>query len=736
MNCYHRILNLSMRQELEFDLNDKSSADLSPNTVLLSPQYSLNVKKIYKKGKAIGKDEFLKLKEDFAQIKFAQLHNSSYNKFPCRSHGLESNVGGRGGSILKKMDTMEGRKKIEISCRSSDASFSGSIVDSLCSSDDEPSEISQNSNVASPSVSASWASMECNSPEIFIDFINPDVWDRNSSAVEGIDSMYSKVRGDNKVACSTINGDSPLPKDTFEALHKYHSAMVEVADFPSPLQSDCSSRGNPKPPFSPVGKRLNSFAKSKSPQSPVSHMLEDTKVKLPGTTTLTRNRTYQKSLLNDFSNAAKHADIVSEFIRRDIKYSGLACSPVHLHGNLRLKIKQGLPTFEFKVKCPEDVFVAKPWRAGNTSNWVYTFHSINSRKKSDASGLKSHDCDKYPSIVAQMLVSCNLCSKLEGGVLDNSMVTEFVLYDLMHSRRSVSCKKKSNTEQDASKMLKACRVGAKGETLMVDEKSLASKNKLPTSNVDFDESNSCPLSSAELHPNLEIASIRLQIPFDKRKSLKYKREDMREANSFSKLSDVSSVVEHCRKSFHNRKMQEQVKVVLPTGIHGLPSGENLGPSSLLDRWKHGGGCDCGGWDMACPLILLGNPSIHFAEDQPLIKDYQPLQLFLQGAKENTPTFSMSRVEEGEYAVDFHARLSPLQAFSVCVTILHGTSTCSLARREKNQPLSQCNSLEMLMREEAELFMQSKEKNKTMSKTHKGITLPYVTMPPFSPVARV
>ena len=104
------------------------------------------------------------------------------------------------------------------------------------------------------------------------------------------------------------------------------------------------------------------------------------------------------------------------------------------HGNLRMENKHGVLFFEFKVKCPEDVLVAKTWRTGNAFNWVYTFHSIDNRKKSNANGLGSHDFDKDSSIVAQMLVSCNLCSELDDKVFDNSMVTEFVLYDFTHSR--------------------------------------------------------------------------------------------------------------------------------------------------------------------------------------------------------------------------------------------------------------------------------------------------------------
>ncbi|KAE9459583.1 hypothetical protein C3L33_08552, partial [Rhododendron williamsianum] len=50
-----------------------------------------------------------------------------------------------------------------------------------------------------------------------------------------------------------------------------------------------------------------------------------------------------------------------------------------------------------------------------------------------------------------------------------------------------------------------------------------------------------------------------------------------------------------------------VNVVTPCGNHGLPSTDSRGPSPLLDRWRLGGGCDCGGWDIACPLTFLAIP---------------------------------------------------------------------------------------------------------------------------------
>jgi hypothetical protein len=507
----------------ELNLNEKSCVSLSPNSVLPSHQNCLNVKK----EKAYRNEKF---GEYFSDI------NSSCKSLPCRSHKLEANTEKRHGSVyqssnqvinIKKMATiLEERKKIEISSRtsSSDASFSSSsIFHSLCGSDDEDSMLSHDSELSSqsPSVSDSCAYMDHTIiSNGFIELcINSDVCDKNCSVVEGLGSVNSKIR-------SYKITNSPLRKVEISQSHQ-----------PYPSESDCTSRVSSKVPFSPIRKRLNPFTMSKK---------------------VARNLACQKSLLNDFSNTTKDADMVSvsEFVNRDIKNSSLACSPVHLHGNLKLKNKQGLPYFEFKVNSPKDVFVAKTWRVGNAFNWVYTFHSFDNRKKNNAGSLGSQHCEKDSSMIAQMLVSYSLCSELEDGVFGNYMVTEFVLYDFTHSRKSAS--------------------------------------------------------------SLESAAIVLRIPFHKRESLNYKRGDRNRINTkaYPEPSDISSPV-------------EQVKVVLPIGNHGLPSGESEGPSSLLDRWKHGGGCDCGGWDIACPLILLGNPGVQFHEDSLLAENYQPLELFSQ-----------------------------------------------------------------------------------------------------------
>ena len=51
--------------------------------------------------------------------------------------------------------------------------------------------------------------------------------------------------------------------------------------------------------------------------------------------------------------------------------------------------------------------------------------------------------------------------------------------------------------------------------------------------------------------------------------------------------------------------EPNVAVVLPSQVHGKSNSENGGkPSPLLDRWRSGGLCDCGGWDVGCAITVL------------------------------------------------------------------------------------------------------------------------------------
>jgi len=54
----------------------------------------------------------------------------------------------------------------------------------------------------------------------------------------------------------------------------------------------------------------------------------------------------------------------------------------------------------------------------------------------------------------------------------------------------------------------------------------------------------------------------------------------------------------------NEDYLNSMSIVIPAGIHGGPTTRDGGPSSLIDRWKSSGCCDCGGWDEGCPLTVF------------------------------------------------------------------------------------------------------------------------------------
>ncbi|XP_010520239.1 PREDICTED: uncharacterized protein LOC104799416 [Tarenaya hassleriana] len=106
-----------------------------------------------------------------------------------------------------------------------------------------------------------------------------------------------------------------------------------------------------------------------------------------------------------------------------------------------------------------------------------------------------------------------------------------------------------------------------------------------------------------------------------------------------------------------------VTVILQSGVHSLP--HKGGPSSLIQRWRSGGSCDCGGWDIGCNLRVLSNRS----SKNPASSSSERLDLFsLGGQPEEQPFLSFIPFKEGIYSVGYNSSLSQLQAFSICIAV--------------------------------------------------------------------
>lgn len=107
----------------------------------------------------------------------------------------------------------------------------------------------------------------------------------------------------------------------------------------------------------------------------------------------------------------------------------------------------------------------------------------------------------------------------------------------------------------------------------------------------------------------------------------------------------------------------RINVVIPAGHHGCPMTGDGGPSTLTERWRSGGRCDCGGWDVGCPFTVLHDEG-DFQED------CKTVDLFIEGSRHAEPAIKMVTTSEGVLTVYFRPTLSALQAFSVGVAIIH------------------------------------------------------------------
>ncbi|KAF7805411.1 uncharacterized protein G2W53_037572 [Senna tora] len=170
----------------------------------------------------------------------------------------------------------------------------------------------------------------------------------------------------------------------------------------------------------------------------------------------------------------------------------------------------------------------------------------------------------------------------------------------------------------------------------------------------------------------------------------------------------------------------QATVVLPSGVHSLPS--RGGPSSLIERWKSGGSCDCGGWDLGCKLKILVNENKSCKTSKPS-KGYfaERFELFLQGnGQGNMPALSLTPFKNnGTYSVAFDSSLTLLQAFSICMALMDSNMPYELSGSR--------NSLEGKIPRET-LSIQS-DGIKVLRKLE-DIPASYISYPPLSPVGRV
>ncbi|XP_057789935.1 uncharacterized protein LOC131006804 [Salvia miltiorrhiza] len=318
----------------------------------------------------------------------------------------------------------------------------------------------------------------------------------------------------------------------------------------------------------------------------------------------------------------------------------------------------GLPLFKFTVDNCRDILAATVKELSSKEHmrgWIYTFFSFSDTKKKHAQwinqGSKDNNQSIVSNIVAQMKVSDIVDTDSTGKRHDKSSGREFVL-SAVGSREA---------DQTA-------------DCLPCDE--------LAAVVVKYPE---------RVCGQLNQSTRGLKEPFQRGIERSSSRDD--EGNESGSDGPFSTTV------------------ILPGGHHGVPSkGE---PSPLIKRWKSGGSCDCGGWDLGCQLTVLAGSNQRFNS----IKSHQStaVKLFSQEEGER-PMFVLSPFEEGIFSIEFDSSLKLIQAFSIAIAVAHSGRSVLLSSRVVGETE---NSV-----------------SKIINRAQVEVTAKYASNPPLSPVARV
>ncbi|XP_022893253.1 uncharacterized protein LOC111407807 [Olea europaea var. sylvestris] len=160
-------------------------------------------------------------------------------------------------------------------------------------------------------------------------------------------------------------------------------------------------------------------------------------------------------------------------------------------------------------------------------------------------------------------------------------------------------------------------------------------------------------------------------------------------------------------------------VLLPGGEHGLPGkGE---PSPLIERWKSGGSCDCGGWDMGCKIRVLDNNN---QSSEKCSSTGGRFELFSQDEISETKlVFSLSWFSDGIFSVEFSSSLELLQAFSIGIALFNGMKPAIFSEPDN---FVGCKTSEEI----------SLPENNAAKISKQEVSAKYASLPPLSPAGRV
>ncbi|XP_052203330.1 uncharacterized protein LOC127808765 [Diospyros lotus] len=343
---------------------------------------------------------------------------------------------------------------------------------------------------------------------------------------------------------------------------------------------------------------------------------------------------------------------------------------------LQIAITNGLPLFTFTDEIKGDILAATLKKVNaskkDDNSWIYTFFNVHEVKRKNNwinQGSKGKTHSYIPNIVAQMTVSDAWSGNLIGQrSVDELGIREFVLF-AVDQRKADQC-------------------------------------------------------TSDLHPNDELAAIVVKSRKGTHRSLNKEVQQTHcivhpsmtgQRESLPQVSGCAYSEENKENGALSQSQECSATVILPGGVHGLPSkGE---PSPLIARWKSGGLCDCGGWDMGCSMTVLASRTKprRVSTSSKLHSSTDRFELFSQGeVPDGRPVLTLGPFKDNIFSVQFNSSLPFLQAFAICMAVLNSRKPYELSELSK-------------------LF---EEKYSEAPNTQAELAASYASNPPPSPVGRV
>lgn len=349
------------------------------------------------------------------------------------------------------------------------------------------------------------------------------------------------------------------------------------------------------------------------------------------------------------------------------------------HGMLHCTWNNGLPHYVFSIDDQREIYIANLLKVespdDNVLDFMYIFHTRSVGKKIYV----IHD--KESDLVGKMKVTTTF-TILPGNTQIKE--TQFVLFGVnddcsgelqtpSHTHKKSLFSKNFFKASHTHKKKSSSKLGVSSSKL-----ENSSLNPCQNSTSNLEPASRISLSEDHLSPNVELATIVLksQISYQNKKpdiggwGLKFLKEGGN-AKSDASVENEASQNYLCENVDYSTSMD----ILIPAGLHGGPRTRDGGPSSLNERWKSGGHCDCGGWDLGCPLTVLNARSI--GTDILLQTDVhgesKKFDFLVEGSKQEVPIMKMVSIHNNLYCISFQPTLSAIQSFSIATAIIHADS---------------------------------------------------------------